>query len=326
MKKLNLPKLKIGNLVAKLPIVQGGMAYKVSTAPLSAAVAEEGGIGLIGGSGMDVEELKQEIRRAREMSSGIIGVNIMVAVSKFKELVKGAVEEKIDLIVAGAGFSRDLFSIGKEHDVEIVPIVSSLRLARISEKLGASAIVVEGKEAGGHLGTDRPLKELLENIIGEVDIPVIAAGGIMEGRDIAEMLKLGADGVQMGSRFVASEECEVEEQFKELYIQADEEQGILIDSPVGLPGRALKNKFTARLEEEEVTTGESCSYLCLKKCSKSFCIMESLRKAKQGDMGEGLVFAGERAHLVDNVLPVKEIVNNLVTEAKEYLGGKNKDE
>lgn len=321
-----MPKLKIGNLVAKLPIVQGGMAYKVSTAPLSAAVAEEGGIGLIGGSGMNVEELKQEIRRAREISSGIIGVNIMVAVSKFKELVKGAVEEKIDLIVAGAGFSRDLFSIGKEHDVEIVPIVSSLRLARISEKLGASAIVVEGKEAGGHLGTDKPLRELLENIIGEVDIPVIAAGGIMDGQDIAEMLKLGADGVQMGSRFVASEECEVEDQFKELYIQADEEQGILIDSPVGLPGRALTNKFTDRLEEEEVTTGESCSYLCLKKCSKSFCIMEALRKAKQGNMEEGLVFAGERAHLADNILPVKEIIDNLVTEAKEYLGRESKNE
>ncbi|AGB41361.1 2-nitropropane dioxygenase-like enzyme [Halobacteroides halobius DSM 5150] len=323
---MKLPKLKIGDLVAKVPIVQGGMAVKVSTAPLAAAVANEGGIGLIAGSGFETEELRKEIRQARKMSSGIIGVNIMVAISKFKDLVKASIAEGIDVIVAGAGFSRDLFSLGKENNVEIVPIVSSVKLARISERLGASAIVVEGKEAGGHLGTDKPLKPLLKKVVEAVDIPVIGAGGIINGKDIAEILKLGAAGVQMGSRFVASEECEVADEFKHQYMNADEEKGYLIDSPVGLPGRALKNKFIERLEDEEVTTGETCDYLCLKKCSRRFCIMDSLLKAQAGNMEEGLVFAGERAYLLDEILPVKEIINNLVTEAQEYLGGKNEDE
>lgn len=317
---MKLPKLRIGDLIAEIPIMQGGMAYRVSTAPLAAAVANEGGIGLIAGSGMTVEEIKEEIREAREKSSGIIGVNIMVAVRKFKELVQASISEGIDLIVAGAGFSRDLFSLGAENDVEIVPIVSSVKLAKISERLGASAIVVEGKEAGGHLGTDKELKPLMKKIVKAVDIPVIAAGGIIDGQDIAEYIKMGAAGVQMGSRFVASEECEVEDEFKELYISAKEGEDILIESPVGLPGRALSNQFTDRLDEDVVETGDACEYLCLKKCSQDFCIMKALRQAHDGNMEEGLVFAGERAPLIDNILPVKDIIKDLVDDAKEYLG------
>ncbi|PRX27458.1 NAD(P)H-dependent flavin oxidoreductase YrpB (nitropropane dioxygenase family) [Orenia metallireducens] len=323
---MKLSDLRIGNLIAKVPIVQGGMAVRVSTAPLAAAVANEGGIGLIAGSGLKVEELKEEIRKARELSQGIIGVNIMVAVREFKELVDAAVSEGIDLIVAGAGFSRDLFTVGKETGVEIVPIVSSVKLAKISEKLGASAIVVEGKEAGGHLGTDQPMKTLVEKIVKAVKIPVIAAGGIIDGKDIAEVLKLGASGVQMGSRFVASTECEVDDSFKQTYINASKEDSVLINSPVGLPGRALKNEFFDRLSSNEVDTGKSCDYICLKKCSHSFCIMDSLIKAQEGNMTHGLVFAGERAHLIDKVLPVKEIINNLVSEARKYLGGEEEDE
>ncbi|MCK8816926.1 nitronate monooxygenase [Natroniella sulfidigena] len=321
---MELPKLRIGDLVAEVPIVQGGMAVKVSTAPLAAAVANEGGIGLIAGSGLTVEEIKKEIRRARELSTGIIGVNIMVAINEFKELVNASISEGIDLIVAGAGFSRDLFSLGKEGDVEIVPIVSSVKLAKISERLGASAIVVEGKEAGGHLGTDQPMKSLIEKIVDEVEIPVIAAGGIMDGQDIAEVLEMGADGVQMGSRFVASEECEVEDEFKELYMNATPEDGVVIDSPVGLPGRALRNEFLNKVEDDELDT--SCDYLCLKKCSRRFCIMESLIKAQSGDMDQGLVFAGEKAYQLNEILPVKQIFENLIEEAKEYLGGNTKDD
>ncbi|TDX52094.1 NAD(P)H-dependent flavin oxidoreductase [Orenia marismortui] len=323
---MKLNKLKIGKLIAKVPIIQGGMAVRVSTAPLAAAVANEGAIGLIAGSGLKVEELKAEIRKARELSKGIIGVNIMVAVQEFKELVNAAISEGIDLIVAGAGFSRDLFTLGKESGTEVVPIVSSVKLAKISEKMGASAIIVEGKEAGGHLGTDKAMKPLVEKIVKAVKIPVIAAGGIINGKDIAEIIKLGADGVQMGSRFVASEECEVDDSFKQLYINAKQEDSVLINSPVGLPGRALKNDFYNRLENEEVTTGKSCDYLCLKKCSHSFCIMKSLIKAQEGNMEEGLVFAGEKAHLIEKVLPVKDIITNLVSEARKYLGGESEDE
>ena len=323
---MKLPKLRIGDLVADIPIIQGGMAYRVSTAPLAAAVADEGGIGLIAGSGMTVSEIKEEIREARELSSGIIGVNIMVAVRKFKDLVQASISEGIDLIVAGAGFSRDLLSLGQEHDVEIVPIVSSVKLARISERLGASAVVVEGKEAGGHLGTDKALQPLVEDIVEAVDIPVIAAGGIINGQDIAQYLNLGASGVQMGSRFVASEECEVEASFKDLYISAQEGEDTLIESPVGLPGRALANQFTARLSGEEVETGDECEYLCLKKCSQDFCIMKALREAHDGNMEHGLVFAGERAPLIDEILPVKDIIKDLVQDAKEFLGREAENE
>ncbi|SJZ54890.1 NAD(P)H-dependent flavin oxidoreductase [Selenihalanaerobacter shriftii] len=317
---MNLPRLKIGDIVAKLPIIQGGMAVKVSTAPLVAAVADEGGIGLIAGSGIEIDELKEEIRRSKKMTEGIVGVNIMVAASEFKELVQASINEGIDLIVAGAGFSRDLFTLGKDNNVPVVPIVSSVRLAKISEKLGASAIVVEGKEAGGHLGTDQSMKSLVKKIVDTVKIPVIAAGGIIDGKDIAEVLNMGADGVQMGSRFVASEECEVASEFKELYINATEEDSILIDSPVGLPGRALKNKFTEKLGSSDIEDGTfSCDYICLKKCSRVFCIIKSLIEAKRGDMEKGLVFAGEETHRINDILPVRKIIDNLVSEAKNFL-------
>ncbi|MBM7623825.1 NAD(P)H-dependent flavin oxidoreductase [Sporohalobacter salinus] len=316
---MDLPRLKIGDLVAEIPIVQGGMAVKVSTAPLAAAVANEGGIGLIAGSGISTNELKAEIRRAKELTEGILGVNIMVAASEFKELVQGSIAEGIDLIVAGAGFSRDLFDMGKESDVEIVPIVSSARLAKISEKLGASAVVVEGKEAGGHLGTDRPMKDILEEVNDEVEIPIIAAGGIIDGADIAETLQLGADGVQMGSRFVATEECEVDDKFKQLYMDAEPEDSVMIKSPVGLPGRALRNKFYERLGSGEVKTGAECDYICLKDCSRVYCIIKSLIRAKEGDMANGLVFAGEETHRINDILSVKEVINNLVDKAKSLL-------
>ena len=250
----------------------------------------------------------------------------MVAVREFKELVQASIDEGIDVIVAGAGFSRDLLSMGEENDVEIVPIVSSVKLAKISERLGASAVVVEGKEAGGHLGTDKPIRPLVEKVIDAVDIPVIAAGGIINGQDIARYLELGAAGVQMGSRFVASEECEVEDEFKELYISADKGEDILIESPVGLPGRALSNEFTDRLEEDVVETGDECEYLCLKKCSQDFCIMKALRQAHDGNMEKGLVFAGENAPLIDNILPVKKIIKDLVQDAQEFLGREDEDE
>jgi len=316
---LELPDLKIGDLLAKIPIIQGGMAVRISTAPLAAAVADEGGIGIIAGSGLRVDELRSQIRRARKLSDGIVGVNIMIAVSNFKKLLHASVEEGIDLVIAGAGFSRDMFEICRKKGVEIVPIVCSAKLARISEKLGASAVVVEGKEAGGHLGTDQPMKKLLAEIKDEVRMPVIAAGGIVNGKDIAEVLDFGADGVQMGSRFVASEECAADDEFKKLYLESGPGSDVLIDSPVGLTGRVLKNEFLSRWQQGSINTGEMCSYLCLKRCSRSFCIMEALVQAQQGNMREGLVFAGERAHLIDSVLSVKEIVSDLTEEARRFL-------
>ena len=219
---MKLPELRIGNLVAKVPIIQGGMAIRLSTARLAAAVANEGGIGLIAASGLPFDELRYEIQLARKLSpTGIIGINAMVAATQFAGLVKTAIEEGIDLVVAGAGFSRDMFAMGKESGTPIVPIVSSAKLARISEGLGAAAVIVEGCEAGGHLGTDRSAREIVPEVVAAVkNIPVIAAGGVLDGRDIVEMLKIGASGVQMGSRFAASDECNASDELKKMYVRA----------------------------------------------------------------------------------------------------------
>lgn len=310
---MKLPELRIGDLRPRIPIVQGGMAVRISTSTLAAAVANEGGIGLIAASGMSVDELRAEIRRARSLTSGIIGINVMFAVSAFVELVKTAIAEKIDLIVSGAGFSRDMFTYGRESATPIVPIVSTAKLAKISEKLGAAAVVVEGKEAGGHLGTDASVKELLPQVKEAVKIPVIAAGGIVTGKEMAEAFRLGADGVQIGIRFAASEESNAAPNLKELYVKAQPDDIVLIDSPVGLPGRAIKNEFTERISKERIPP-RKCEK-CLKECARNFCIMDALVKAQQGDLKNGLVFSGENIGEIKEILPVKEIIRSLLNEA-----------
>lgn len=312
---MKLPELKIGTLVARVPIIQGGMAIRISTARLAAAVGEEGGIGLIAASGMSFDELRREIRLARSMTTGIIGINVMVAARQFAGLVKTAIEEGIDLVVAGAGFSRDVFGLGKESGTPIVPIVSSVKLAKISEKLGAAAVIVEGKEAGGHLGTDQSLHSLLPDIVKAVKIPVIGAGGIISGYDIVETLKLGVAGVQMGTRFAASNESNAAPALKEFYLKAKREDIVLINSPVGLPGRALRNPFAEKIIESTAPAPETCDG-CLKHCLKNFCIIKALIRAQQGDLETGLVFTGEYVHKIDEILSVKEIFKRLLAEAE----------
>ena len=262
---MKLPVLKIGDLTAEVPIIQGGMAIRLSTARLAAAVAQEGGIGLIAASGMAFDELRKEIRLARKLTGGkgIIGINAMVAAREFLGLITTAAEEKIDLIVAGAGFSRDIFAVGREHNVAVVPIVSSVKLAKISEKLGAAAIVVEGTEAGGHLGTQQSIKDILPDIVKAVNIPVIAAGGATDGAAVAELLKLGASGVQMGSRFAASEESNGAPALKELYLKMTKEDVVQIDSPVGYKGRAILNPFAKQVLEGTQPRPRTCDN-CLK--------------------------------------------------------------
>lgn len=312
---MHLPELKIGKLVAKMPIIQGGMAIRLSTSRLAAAVANEGGIGLIAASGMSVEELKNEIRNARKLTNGkgIIGINCMVAAREFLTLVTTAAKEGIDLIVAGAGFSRDVFAIGKEYNVEIVPIVSSVKLAKIAEKLGASAIVVEGTEAGGHLGTQHSIKELIPEIVKAVKIPVIAAGGAICGQDIADLMHLNASGVQMGSRFAASEESNGAKELKEFYLKMKQEDVVQIDSPVGYKGRAAINEFSEQALAGEAPKPTECQG-CLKKCKRNFCIIKALIRAQQGDVKTGLVFTGANMWKIKEILPVKEIFRRLKAE------------
>lgn len=317
---MKLPELKIGNLVAKLPIIQGGMAVRISTASLAAAVAEEGGIGLIAATGMGIEELKKEIAKARELTKGIIGINIMFAAKEFANLIKAAIEEGIDLIVSGAGFSRDIFPMGKAAGVPIVSIVSSPKLAQLAEKLGAAAVVVEGKEAGGHLGTNVSVKEILPLVKQAVKIPVIAAGGVIDGKSILEMFRLGADGVQMGTRFAASKESNASDEFKQVYLDAKPEDVVLIESPVGLPGSSIMNPFVKRLFNGEDLRPEGCDS-CLKKCSRKFCILKALCRSQMGDVETGLVFAGERVGEIKEILSVKEIIKKLFDEMEAAESG-----
>ncbi len=312
---MKLPELKIGKLVAKVPIVQGGMAIRLSTARLAAAVANEGGIGLIAASGMPFDELRHEIRLAKKLSpKGIIGINAMVAAQEFKGLVMTAIEEGINLVVAGAGFSRDMFAWGKESGTPIVPIVSSAKLAKISQSLGASAVVVEGAEAGGHLGTNRSSRDIVPEVRAAVTIPVIGAGGVLHGEDIAQMLKLGANGVQMGSRFAASVEANASDELKKVYLRANKpEDYILVHSPVGLPGQAIRTPFSERILLGTAPKPDHCDH-CLKKCSHKYCIIRALSRAQQGDVETGLVFSGRRMQEIHDILPVSEIFAYLKRE------------
>ena len=291
------------------------MAIRLSTARLAAAVANEGGIGLIAASGMEEQELRTEIRLARKLtnSKGIIGINCMVAARAFKNLIVTAAQEGVDLIVAGAGFSRDIFAVGREYNVAVVPIVSSVKLAKISEKLGASAIVVEGTEAGGHLGTQQSIKEILPDIVKAVNIPVIAAGGATCGQDIVDLLNLGADGVQMGSRFAASEESNGARFLKEMYLRMVKEDVVQIDSPVGYKGRAIRSPFAQLSLEGRAPLPVTCD-ACLKHCTHQFCIIRALSRAQQGDVETGLIFTGAHMWKIHEILPVKEIFRRIKDE------------
>ena len=307
---MKMPELRIAHLVAKIPVIQGGMAVRISMAPLAAAVAEEGGIGIIAGSGLTVEELIAEIREARRRTKGIIGVNIMFAVREFAQLVHAAFDEKIDLLVSGAGFSRDMFTWGKEKGIPVVPIVSSAKLARLSEKLGAAAVIVEGAEAGGHLGTDRSIHDILPEVIAAVSIPVIGAGGFTDGQDVAKTLKLGASGVQMGTLFALSEESSAAPAWKEAMLEATEEDILLIHSPVGMPARGIRNPFTKALDEGADVRPTECNH-CLKRCERNFCVMDRLIKAQQGDVREGVIFSGAKVHMIKEILSVHKIFENI---------------
>ncbi|MBU1027390.1 MAG: nitronate monooxygenase [Candidatus Margulisbacteria bacterium] len=316
---MKLPELKIDRFVARVPIIQGGMAIRISTGALAGAVAAAGGIGVIGASGMSFSELSSEIKIARERANGgIIGINIMFAAREFWGIVKTAIQEKIDLVFTGAGFSRDIFKFGQDNNTPIVPIVSSARLAKTSDRCGAAAIVVEGKEAGGHLGTDRPIREILPEIRKATNLPVIAAGGITSGQDIVEMFKLGANGVQIATRFVLAEECNAAPEYKKRYQEAKKEDIVTISSPVGMPGRAIKTPFVEKILSKSAPKPAGCDF-CLKNCSLEYCIIQALINSQQGNIDNGIVFSGENVWKIKDrsIKPAAEIVKELVKETEE---------
>ena len=348
--------LSIGDLRARIPIIQGGMGVGISLSGLASAVANEGGIGVISAAGLGLLYkklspnnyteagnlgLKEEIRKAREKAKGIIGVNIMVALSDFAELVKTSIAEKVDIIFSGAGLPLDLPSFLKKDSVtKLVPIVSSARAARIiCEKWKSQynylpdAVVLEGPKAGGHLGykenqiTDEhySLEELLPQVVEEVShfeekynkkIPVIAAGGIYTGEDIKRVMDLGASGVQLGTRFVTTTECDASEAFKETYIKASEEDIEIIKSPVGMPGRAIHCSFL-----EKVKLGlkqpKVCPFNCIKTCNierSPYCIVTALYNAFKGNFENGYAFAGSNAWRAKRIMSVKETIKELMDD------------
>ncbi|XOA42725.1 MAG: nitronate monooxygenase [Candidatus Nealsonbacteria bacterium] len=324
-----LPPLRIGGLFAKIPIIQGGMAVRVSLHNLAGNVAKQGAVGIIAVSGMNnPNEVKSEIKKARKIAGpkGIIGINIMGVVSHFIELVKAAMEEKINLVIQGAGFRKDIFDLGGKYNIPIFSMASSVKVAKKGEAMGAEAIVVEGMEAGGHLGfpESHPFRktiDIVREVVKAVKTPVIAAGGIFNGKDIVEMLRAGAKGVQMATRFVSTKECDVHQNFKEAHLKAKKEDVVIIHSPVGLPGRAIKNPLVEKILKGKAPKPDlrKCRGCIGMICDKSYCILEVLEKARKGDVENGLIFAGSNVWRVNKIVSVKELIQELVTEANEIL-------
>ncbi len=348
----SLPKLRIGNLVATLPIIQGGMGVGISLSGLASAVANQGGIGVIAVAGIgmlepdssknyieaNVRALRNEIQKVKTLTKGIVGVNIMVALSNFYEMASVAISEGVDIIFAGAGLPLNLPSlISSSVKTKLIPIISSAKAANLITRrwferyhYKPDAFVVEGPKAGGHLGfrleqlTDPnyQLENLIPEVVNEVkelekiidgSIPVIAAGGVYNGYDINRFLSLGASGVQMATRFVGTKECDASDSFKQAYIQCEEKDIVIIKSPLGLLGRAIRNSFINNVEAGKKKPF-SCPYHCIVTCNYKeapYCIASALMQAKKGNLDNGFAFAGSNAYRVKEIVSVEHLINEL---------------
>lgn len=359
MKLDKMPKLQIGNLTIDKPIVQGGMGVGISLSGLASAVANAGGLGVISSVALglleedsgakyrkaNIERLRKEIRTAKKKTSGVVGLNIMVAMTDYNELLTCAIEEEVDIVFMGAGLPLRFpkgYTAEQIRNVKTLfaPIVSSARAAQLiiqywekSFSRIPDAVVVEGPKAGGHLGfkkeeiedPDFQLEKIVPQVVHVVTefeqrlgvkIPVIAAGGIYTGEDIDAFLELGASAVQMATRFVATHECDASEEFKQAYVDCKKEDIEIIQSPVGLPGRAIRNSFI-----EEVAAGEQkpfkCYWKCLKTCdyrTTPYCIADALANAQKGSLLKGFTFAGSNAYRVNKIVSVAELMESLELE------------
>ena len=335
------------------------MGIGISLSGLASSVATAGGIGTIAAVGVglihgtpdksfrqnNVEGVIREIRRARKMTKGILAINIMAVLTNFGELVETAISEKIDIIFSGAGLPLDLPKYKPPDSItKLIPIVSSARAARIiankwvqNYNYAPDAFVVEGPDAGGHLGfsfNDLDSKKFrLEDLVKEVvpiaealslthqkAIPVIAGGGITTGKQIHEILKLGASAVQLGSSFIVTHECDASDEFKQAIVNSDCKSIRLIKSPVGLPGRAIENDFLLAAERGEKKP-RGCRYNCLKSCNPKtiqYCIADALLSAYKGEFGSGFAFSGAKAYALNNITSVQEVFNRISGEYNAY--------
>lgn len=360
---MSFPALQIGHLTAPVPIVQGGMGVGVSLSRLASAVASEGGIGVVAAAMIGMKEpdvaqnpieaniraLRRELDKAREATQGILGVNIMVALTTFAHLVQTSIEARADVIFSGAGLPLDMPRLlhescerkKEEFKTLLVPIVSSARAASVITRKWLQrfdylpdAFVVEGPKAGGHLGfspeqindsayaLERLVPEVVEVVKPFEDkkgrrIPIIAGGGVYTGADIKTFLDLGAAAVQMGTRFVATHECDADDRFKQAYIDAKEEDITIIKSPVGMPGRALINDFIESMRDGTKKPFK-CVFKCVSTCDQEktpYCIAFALINAMKGNLERGFAFCGSNVFRVNSILSVHELIDSL---QKEY--------
>ncbi len=298
-------------LEIKYPIIQGGMAW-VAEHNLAAAVSEAGGLGLIGGANAPGEVVREEIRKAREMTRKPFGVNVMLMSPHADDVARVVVEEGVKVVTTGAGNPEKYLNMWKEAGIKVIPVVASVAMAKRMERIGADAVVAEGMESGGHIG-ELTTMTLVPQIADAVSVPVIAAGGIADGRGIAAAFMLGAEAVQMGTRFVVAKESTVHENYKQRLIKASDIDSTVTGRSHGHPIRCLRNQMTRE-------------YLKLEKEGKSFEELEyltlgTLRKAVQeGDVKNGTVMAGQIAGMIDREMTCKEMIEEMMEQASRLLG------
>lgn len=329
----------------QVPIIQGGMGVGISMGSLAGAVAREGGMGVISTAVIGFREedawthpveagiraLKEEIRKAREISEGkgAIAINAMVVTTEYKELVNAAIEAGVDAVISGAGLPLELPEIAGDRDVMLAPVVSSGRAARLIGRAWKrhgrkpDFIVVEGSDAGGHLGFSKDNllaheTQSLEDIVKDVaaldpEIPVFAAGSVFDAEDIRRMTAAGAEGVQIATRFIATEECDASPEFKKVILNAQEKDLRIIQSPVGLPGRAVDSPLLQRVDREGRIAPKRCRN-CIQSCDPSstkYCISQALIQAFHGNWEEGLFFSGANVGRIHGMMTVKELMDEL---------------
>ncbi len=289
------------------PVIQGGMA-NIADARLAAAVSEAGGLGIIACGSAPVAWVKEQIELARTLTDKPLGLNIMLMNPEAPELAQLAIDMSIDVVTTGAGNPGAYIPQWKEAGIIVMPVVASAALARRMERCGADAIVAEGCEAGGHIG-ELTTMALIPSVCDTVSLPVIAAGGIADGRGMAAVFALGAEGVQVGTRFLAAEECCVDQAYKDKVLAAKDSDTIVTGRAGGHPVRGLKNRLTREIRQMEAAgKGESAE--------AEERLAGSLRRAVQGDVDMGSLMAGQVACLVHDIKPAAEIVQDLVTQAQ----------
>lgn len=292
------------------PILQGGMAW-IAEHNLAAAVSNAGGLGIIAAGNAPYEYVKEEIRKAKELTDKPFGVNIMLLSPYAADIARLVVEEKVPVVTTGAGNPGPYMKAWMEAGIKVIPVVASVALARMMEKGGASAVIAEGCESGGHIG-EATTMTLVPQVVDAVNIPVIAAGGVCDGRGFAAAMMLGAEGVQMGTRFLVSRECVVHENYKNRVLSAKDIDSVVTGRSTGHPVRGLRNAMTRE-------------YLKLEKEGKGFEELElltlgALRKAVQdGDVQNGTLMAGQIAGLVKKEQTCEEMINEIMNEAKKLL-------